>query len=71
MSGVILHANKELRERTLDRLQRRHEAAQGKKDILLTWEEKGVEVCAPEFEYLAELRARIRKERVLLSHMRP
>jgi len=69
MGGVVLHPNKELRCRTLDRIQRHHEAAEGKNDILKTWEECGD--CENEQEYLSELKSRIRKRRVLLSHIRP
>jgi hypothetical protein len=66
--GVILHPNKEVRERTLVRIQIHYEAAEGKRDILKTWELFGTD---GEHEYLAQLRTRIRKEVVLLSHIKP
>jgi len=71
MSGIILRPNKAMREKTLDRMMRHKDAADGKNDILLTWEECSTEVVVNEQDYLVRLRARIRRERVLLSHIRP
>jgi len=71
MSGIILRPNKELREKTLNRLQRHHEAAEGKNDLLKTWEEFIIQPNEEDCRYISDLKRRIRKERVLLSHIRP
>jgi len=78
--GAILHPNQRRKKESRERLGRHHEAQGGKTDLLNTWEEcisgkiksnLSMEELEKENEYLTELLKRIRKERVLISHIRP
>ena len=78
MGRVILHPSPELRQKSLDKVQKHYEAEGGKRDLLKTWDDmregkiknpKNIDVSM-EHEYLVALGKRIRKEFVLVSHSR-
>jgi len=70
MSGVIYHHNREQRTKSLERMTKYSERIEGKQALLQTWE-KVSELSADDAQYILELKVRIRKSRVLLSHIRP
>jgi len=78
MGRVILHPSLELRQKSLDKVNKHYEAESGKRAILKTWDDmregkiknpKNIDVSM-EHEYLVALGKRIRKEFVLVSHSR-
>ena len=66
MSGALRHPNQEVQKRTKANVIRYCEIIQGKTDLLKTWEEK----YPDDIEYICELKRKIRKAQVLLSHIK-
>jgi hypothetical protein len=69
MSGAILHPNEEVQRKTKANIIRYYEIIEGKTALLKTWEDRG-ELCPEDIEYVNELKIKIRKARVLLSHIK-
>jgi hypothetical protein len=67
MSGAILHPNEGVQQRTKANVIRYCEIIQGKTDLLKTWEQ----LYPDDVEYIRELKTKIRRAQVLLSHIRP
>ena len=66
MSGAILHPNEGVQKRTKANVVRYCEIIQGKTDLLKTWEQHHPD----DYEYIRELKTKIRKAQVLLSHIK-
>lgn len=67
MSGAILHPNEGVQRKTKENILRYCEIIQGKQALLKTWEEHHPD----DYEYIGELKRKIRRAQVLLSHIRP
>jgi hypothetical protein len=67
MSGAVLHPNDGVQKKTKANVIRYCEIIQGKRDLLRTWEEQ----YPDDVVYIRELKSKIRKAEVLLSHIRP
>jgi hypothetical protein len=71
MPGIVLNPNQELRQKSIDGMNKHYQTLGGKQDLLRTWEKMtSPETQIKERRYLVGLGKRIRKERVLLSHSR-
>lgn len=66
MSGAILRPNEGVQERTRQNVIRYYEIIEGKTALLQTWEER----CPDDYEYIMSLKVKIRKARILLSHIK-
>jgi len=66
MGGAHLHTNEGVQKRTKANVIRYCEIIQGKQDLLRTWEEHHPD----DYEYIRELKTKIRKAQVLLSHIK-
>jgi hypothetical protein len=78
MGRIVLHPSPELREKSIDKVNKHYEAESGKRALLKTWDDmregkisnpKNIDVSL-EHDYLVALGKRIRKEYVLVSHSR-
>jgi hypothetical protein len=67
MSGAVIHQNDEIHEKSKRNVIRYYEIIEGKTALLKTWEERNPD----DIQYINELKIKIRRARVLLSHIRP
>jgi signal transduction histidine kinase len=79
MARAVPRVNPQQRQKTLDNLEKHHEAEGGKVALMQTWDDMregklenphGINI-PEEHQYLVELGKRIRQERVYISHIRP
>lgn len=66
MGGAHLHTNDDVLDRSKANVIRYYEIIEGKQALLRTWEERNPE----DYEYIMELKRKIRKAQVLLSHIK-
>jgi hypothetical protein len=66
MGGAHIHINEEVHERSKANVIRYCEIIQGKQDLLKTWEQ----LHPDDYEYIREIKVKIRKAQVLLSHIK-
>jgi hypothetical protein len=68
MSGAVIHQNEEIHKRSKRNVIRYYEQIEGKRDLLRCWEARN---NPDDAEYIRDLKARIRKATVLLTHIKP
>jgi hypothetical protein len=68
MGGAVINQNQEIHKRSKRNVIRYYEQIQGKRDLLKMWEARN---NPDDAEYIKDLKARIRKATVLLTHIKP